>query len=101
MNKQIIAVGLLAALLAPATQGFAQKVPIKKIKPVKVTRTVTQSVERLVPRVPGVYIPAGTLAYSLENKVASVAKKANIHLTSSEINIIASNPERLRQPPWS
>ncbi len=36
MNKKIIVISLLAALLVPATQGFAQKVQIiKKLNPAK------------------------------------------------------------------
>ena len=97
MNKQVITVGLLAVLLASATQGFAQKLPVKKLNPAQVERVVTQNISRLAPRVPGVYIPAGTTVYALEEKIAQVAQKANIKLTENDAYFIATHPEALRQ----
>ena len=98
MNKKVIVVSLLAALLAPATQGFAQKAQIiKKLNPAKLERMVTQSTARLAPRVPGVYIPAGTTVAALERQVALTAQKAGIKLDEKDVRVIAYNPERLRQ----
>ncbi len=98
MNKKVIVVSLLAALLAPATQGFAQKAQIvKKLNPAKLERMVTQSTARLAPRVPGVYIPAGTTVGALERQVALTAQKANISLDEKDVHEIATHPEALQQ----
>ncbi len=97
MNKKIIVTSLLAALLIPATNGFAQKVKMpKKLNSTALERSVNQSVERFV-RVPGVYIPSYTTARVLEKKVALTAQKAHIKLAEGEARVIAQNPERLRQ----
>ncbi len=97
MNKKVIVVSLLAVLLAPATQGFAQKFPVKKLNLAQVERAVTQNVYRLAPRVPGVYIPAGTTVGALGRKIALTAQKAGVKLDEKEVRVIASHPEALRQ----
>ena len=85
MNKKVVVVGLLAVLLAPATNGFAGggKVVknLGKLNPAKLERMVRpQSAKNLVPHVPGVYIPAGTTIDALERKITTIAQNACIKL---------------------
>lgn len=100
MNKKVIVVSLLAALLVPATNGFAQGGKIvknlNKLNSPKL-RIVTQDVDRLAPRVSGVYIPAGTTIGALERKIAFTAQKAGVKLDKKDVRVIASHPKALRQ----
>ena len=99
MNK-VTLVSLLAVLLVPATNGFAQKgisQVAKNLNPVKLERAIAKSTMRLAPKVPGVYIPAGTTMGTLESRIALIAKKANIQLDKVQISIISNDPQILRQ----
>ncbi len=100
MKKRTIAilVSLLTVLLVSATNVFAQKRQIiKNLNSTKLERLLARSTYRVAPRVPGVYIPAGTPVYALERKIALTAQKAGVKLDEKEIHVIASLPEALQQ----
>ena len=94
MNKQVLVVSLLVALLIPATNGFAQGKIVKNLNTLNSAQLepmIAQSAKNLVPHVPGVYIPAGTTMGALERQMVLAAKRANTPLSKAEIHIIASN----------
>lgn len=96
MKKYLLPI-LTATLCLTATSAFAQtKQFIKGLNLAKIERVLPKG-SGLAPRIPGVYIPAGTNWVALERKVATVAQTAGFNLNARDARVIAYNPALLRQ----
>jgi len=99
MKKLIIAV-LIGTSCLSVTNAFAQKGRfLKTLREVRTNTVIPRNMydPRLVPHVPGVYIPAHTVFSNLQDKIATVAQTAAFKLEEEDAYLIAHDPLLLQQ----